>query len=291
MKRPLARPGSAIRKPLPGLGGRSLPGKARPLDEDDPFAAKPKYRVKSGGAFSKIEEEKRKQELNAAKPWNVIVPIGGSLTVYILDKDEPFACYEHGNYGGTKSSRGRDLPCIQDGNEPCPICASDGRLGSYVMYLTAVIPVETYEKKDGTRVTRHYQKKLLPIKIKMAAQWKRIYEQYGSFRGLVLKLHRDGKLDPISGNQVTVVKKLTEAEMRKYAAANDVRDKEAKDYIIKSKIDTAFDYTQIFKVPTAKQLAVMAGLGTGTAGLRGGLGEEDDTDGAGADIGSEWGES
>lgn len=218
----------------------------------DDFGTKPKYRVKKGGAFDRVESEKKKQELSANKPWPVIVPVGGSLTAYLLDEGEPFATYEH-VVGASRNSRGRDVPCIQDGNEPCPICQSEGKLGAYVMYLTAVLPVEKYTKKDGTEVVRHYQKKLIKIKVKMAGQWQRIYEEYGSYRGLVVKLHRDTKLDAISGNQVSVVRKLSEAKIKQYAKASDIKDKDAREFILKSKIDEVFDYEKIFPRPTAKQ--------------------------------------
>ena len=117
---------------------------------------------------------------------------------------------------------------------------------------------------------------------------RRIYEEHGTFRGLVLKLNRDNKLDPSSGNQVTVVRKLKESEIKAYAKAADVRDKEARDYIIKSKIDEVFDYDKLFPKVDAETLAKIAGVGTGTDGLRR-LGAEDSDDDVGSG-GSEWGE-
>ena len=265
-------------------------GKSRGGSDFEPEA---KHRVKKGGAFDRVKQEKKKQELNAAKPWNVIVGVGESLTVYLLDEGEPFACYQHLNYGGAKGRRGRDLPCIQDGPNACPVCAAEGKQGTYVMYLTAVIPKETYTKKGDTRpTTRLYQKKLIQIKIKMAEVWRRLYEEHGTFRGLVVKLHRDGKLDPISGNQVTFVKKLSEAKIRQYAKAADVSDKDARDYIKKSKIDEVFDYETIFPTPEPKALAQLAGIGSSTEGMRG-LGAEDDDmedDDADDGFGSDWGE-
>jgi len=265
-------------------------GIRRPLKAKNDFAAPPKHAVKKGGAFSKVAVEKKKAAVGQ-KPWNVIVPVGGKLTVYLLDEGEPFATYEHLNYGGTKTQRGRDLPCIQDGSEPCPICLQSGKEGTYVMYLTAIIPRETYTKKgDKSPTTRLYQKKLLQIKIKMANVWQRIYEEHGTFRGLVVELIRDGKLDPISGNEVRFVRKLPEAKIKQYATGFDVNDKDAKDYIIKAEVDKVFDYEKFFPSPDANTLSQMAGLGNVTAGMR--LGEED-SDGWGtgdAESSGAWGE-
>ncbi len=280
----------ALRKPIKPVApvrklGKPVPIKAKPSSA---FDAIPKHAVSKGGAFDRVKTEKKKAELNAAKPWNVIVPIGDSLTVYILDDGEPFATYQH-IIGGSRNQRGRDVPCIQDGPEPCPVCLSEGKQGFFVMYLTAVIPKEEYTKKgEQVPTVRHYQKKLLQIKLKMAETWRRIYEEHGTFRGLVLKLNRDNKLDPSSGNQVTVLRKLSEAQIKTYAKALEIKDKDARDYIIKSEIDKPFDYAKIFPAVNAETLAKIAGVGTGTGGLRT-LGSEDLEDDA-TEAGSEWGE-
>lgn len=278
VKRKIVRkPVRTVKKPV----GKTV---ARP-----PKANRPSnVATKPGGAFGRARTEKKLNDLRRSTPFNLSIPVGGEASVYILDKGEPFYRYEH-QVGASKTSRGRTFPCIQDGVEPCPLCASENRTGTYVMYLTCVVPIDKYVKQDGTKVVRRYQKKLFPIKVKMSAKYERIFKKYGSFRGLVLKLNRDGQMDPGTGNDVEVVRKLSEADIAKFAKGLGIKgiDAETKDYLIKSKIDEPFDYDKIFPRPTATELAAMAQV---PASEGGGLGSSDfdDSDDGFGDAG--WGE-
>lgn len=233
----------------------------------------PKKRAASkDGAFAQAKAEKKRVDMERNKPFGLSIPVGGEATVYLLDKTEPWYHYEH-NIGGGPGKRGRMVPCIKDSNEMCPVCAKENKEGTFVMYLTCVVPVDRYKKKDGTVVKRAYQKKLFPIKTKMSEVFKRLFEEHGTFRGLVLKLNRDGEFDPGTGNQVRVVKKLPERQIAAYAKAEGIKNlsSENRDYIVKAKIDEAFDYDQIFPKVNAAELAKMAHVSAGD----GSVGNED----------------
>lgn len=275
----------ALKKPIRKLG---LPKKpvARP---GKATLGKPtqKGKVKPGGAFDRVDSEKKRWEAEKNKPWEISVPIGGTLDVYILDEGEPHAGYQH-DIGGGPNQRAKSYPCLQDTGEPCPLCASEGKAGYYILHYTAVAPKETYEK-DGKTVTRRFQKKLFPIKIKMMEKYKREFiKQGGSMRGVKLRLIRDSKMDPKTGNDFEVLGKLTEAQMRKFANGDfQGADKETRDRIKRADLMKPFDYDKVFPVIDAKTLAQIAGKGTQYGGE--GLGSADfDEDDGSDDTG--WGE-
>lgn len=268
----LKRP-TLARKPAKPL---RKPGKAR-----DPFSGgSGKGKFKKGGSFDKLETEREKQELRRNQPFGVQVPVGGELTVYLLDRDEPWARYEH-VIGAGPNKRGDTFPCIQDGDEPCPLCQKEGKPGSYVMYLTAVVPKESYTKKGERKPTvRRYQKKLFKITTMMGEKYKRLYAKYGTFRGMVLELHRDGDKSPRTGNDVEFVKMLSESEIKKLAAADGIKgiDRETKQRIIKADLSEPFDYDEIMPRPTAKQLGALAHAPVGDGGSIGGADFDEDED-------------
>lgn len=291
VKKPASAGGGApVRKRIAGVSGKeaNVGGANRKPVVKAKGPGKP---VASGGAFGRAKQEKKLQELRRGTPYNVSCPVGGTLTVYIVDSGEPFYRYEH-QVGASKTQRGTTFPCIQDGTEPCPLCASEGKTGTYVMYLTCVVPVDKYTKSGETQATvRRYQKKLFPIKVKMAGKYERLFKKRGTFRGQVLKLIRDGKLDPAIGNDFEEIRVMSEAEIKKLAKGqgkDQARfDKETLDFLVKAKIDEPFNYAEIFPRPSAKELAMMAKVKD--AGGGGGLGDADFEDGDG--FGDEgWGE-
>jgi hypothetical protein len=156
------------------------------------------------------------------------------------------------------------------------------------MYLTCVVPIEQYKKADGEQVTRRFSKKLFPIKTKMAGKYQRLYEKHGNLRGAVLRVSRDNKMDPTTGNDVEFVKRLTEKQIQEYAKGMQIKDADQRDRVIKAKIAEAFDYDKVMPTPKAKELAAMVGMkGGGSAGAAD-FGE----DGEDGDFGAEdnWGE-
>jgi hypothetical protein len=278
----------ALKKPIRKLG---LPKKTVAKASARPTG---KGRVKAGGAFDRIEGEKKRWEAERNKPWEVSVPIGGTLDVYILDEGEPFYTYQH-DIGGGPNQRAKTYPCLQDTGEPCPLCQSEGKAGYFILYYTAVIPVEKYTKQDGTEVTRRFQKKLFPIKIKMMEKYKREFiRQGGSMRGVRLRLIRDSKMDPKTGNDFEVLGKLSEAQIKAYAngevknkEGKNILDKETRERVKRQDLLKPFDYNRTFPVVDAKTLSQMAGRGLKYGGE--GLGSADfDDDDDSDDTG--WGE-
>jgi hypothetical protein len=275
-----------LKKPVRKLGLPKKPTLTKP--GKIPARTTPKGKVKAGGAFDRVEGEKKRWEAEKSKPWEISVPIGGTLDVYILDEGEPHAGYQH-DIGGGPNQRAKSYPCLQDTGDPCPLCASEGKAGYYILHYTAVAPKETYEK-DGKEVTRRFQKKLFPIKIKMMEKYKREFiKQGGSMRGVRLRLIRDSKMDPKTGNDFEVLEpRLTEAQMRKFANGDfKGADKDTRERIKKADLMKAFDYDKVFPAIDGKTLAVIAGKGQSFGGE--GLGSADfDTDDSADDTG--WGE-
>lgn len=267
----LPRKPGGVRPPVRTL---RKPGKV-----PNPSGTGSKTRLKPGGAFDRVEQEKKRWEAEKNKPWEISVPQGGTLDVYILDAGEPFATYQH-DIGGGPNTRSKTYPCLQDTGEQCPLCLKEGKSGYYILYFTAVAPKETYKNKDGKMVTRRFQKKLFPIKIKMQEKYKREFlKQKGSFRGLKLRLIRDGQMDPKTGNDFEVLGRLSEAQIQKYAQAKiEGLDKDTRERIIRAKLGEPFDYDKTFPVIDAKTLAQMAGAGRtyGESGLGGADFDEED---------------
>lgn len=281
----IRKPGLALKKPLgvkkPLGGGKPLskPGKA------SGFGAVPKANVSKGGAFSRAATERTLWEEKRNQPYRVSIGVGKSLEVYFLDGGEPWTRYEH-TIGGGPKSRGTIVPCIKDSGENCPACGKEGKEGAFVMFLSAVIPVETYTNKNDETITRRFQKRLFPIKIKMSRKYERLYREHGTFRGMVVKIHRDGQMDAGTGNDVEFVRMMSESEIKKLAANPPIKDKEKRDAAIKSKLDEAFDYDKMMPRPDAKKLSAMVGsAGNASAGSSDFAEDDDDAEEA-----SGWGD-
>jgi hypothetical protein len=278
LKRPAAV--GAKRKIL----GTAKPAVKRPARATSDFGDEGEHQVSSTGAFAAARGERKKQELERLKPWNLSVPVGKTMEVYILDKGEPWKRYEH-SIGGGPNSRAKTYPCIKDTNEVCPICNKEGKEGAFVMYLTCVVPIDKYEKADGEVVTRRFQKKLFPIKTKMSAKYERLYQKHGNLRGAVLRVSRDQKMDAATGSDVEFVKRLSERVIADYAAAENFKG-ETKEQITKAKISEPFDYEKVMPAPKAKELAAMVGMRGGSSIGSTDFEDEDDTGGG---VEANWG--
>jgi hypothetical protein len=278
-----------LKKPARRILAKPAPKTAlrKPVRAANPSGGTAKGKIKQGGAFDRSAAERKRWEAETGKPFDVSVPIGGSLDVYILDRGEPFYRYEH-SVGGSATTRARIFPCLQDTGELCPVCAKEGKSGSYVLYLTAVVPKETYTKKgERTPTTRRFQKKLFPIKLKMQEKYKRLYLKHGSFRGLKLRLTRDGQMDAKTGNDVEVLGRLSEEQIRKFATGESIKglDKDTKERIKKANLQEPFDYEKVFPTVDAKTLSIMVGAGGGGGDSLGDADFEEDEEDDG------WGEA
>lgn len=287
LKRPRVIAGGGLKKPL------AKPGLSKPGKVSSPTSGPKKKSISKDGSFARMQQEKEAWENRAKEPWRLSIPIGGKIVGYFLDDDEPWSRYEH-KIGGGPNSRAKPFPCIKDTNEACPLCASEGKEGNHTLFLTIIVPVLKYKNKDGEQVTQRYAKRLVPIGMKMAGKYQRLYEKHGTFRGMKVTLIRDSKMDPGSGNDIEFEEMLSEATIKSLAkkgvaAVTEYAQKNRKD--IKD-LDTdflqPFDYDEVMPTPNAKDLAKMAKVG-----LRRGVGSEDlddESDFSGDDDGGGWGD-
>lgn len=280
LKKPmLAKPGLKSSTSLKKPGGLAKPGKVGEFG-----GSTAKHKVSKGGAFAQADKAQAKQDLKRATQYRGSVPIGESLEVYFLDRGEPYWQYEH-SLGGNANKAGEVYPCIKDTNENCPCCNVDPKgEGYFIMLLTAVIPKVTITKKSGETQTYHFQKKEWPIKVRMSKKYRRLYEAHGTFRGMVVKVTRDAKLDPSTGNDIEFVRMMSEKEIKQW----DAKFGKGKDPQKQSLIEP-LDFATIHKLPSAEQLADMIGASNNAAGSAD-FGKEDNDDDEFSSAGSGWGE-
>ena len=271
----LRRPGATPAKPTlkkPGLKTTLT----KPAKADAGFSGPKLGKARAGGTWDKAEQAKKDQEARANMPWKASIPVGAvGVQAYFLDRGEPFSDYEH-NIGGSKNKPGKTFPCIKDTNEPCPGCATDPKGdGYFVIRLSAVIPKITVIDKQGDKKTYHFQKKEWNVKTKMSGKYRRLWEKHGTFRGMVVSVSRDAKLDPATGNDVEFVRMLTEAEIKKFAANPEFKDK---------KLDEPFDFAKLYAKPSAADLKKRLGATGEAAGA-----SDFSDDGDFSDAAGEWG--
>jgi hypothetical protein len=286
LKKPLAKPALGKTKVL-----ARKPGKAGSDFDDEPKKAK----IKSGGAFDRANQEKEAQAAKKSEPWRLSVPVGGSVTGYFLDRGEPWSRYEH-KIGGGPGKRPTILPCIKDSGEACPVCDKENKEGNYTLFLTLVIPVLKYTRKNERgreeTVVQKYAKRLVPIGTRISGKYQRLYERHGTFRGMKVKIMRDGKMDAGSGSDIEFLEMLDEAQIKQLArkgvaAVTEYAEENRKDL---KDLDTdymnAFKYDEVMAQMDADDLAKAAKVsrnrGVGSADLN------DDGDFGGDDDG--WGD-
>lgn len=280
--KPLKRPQGLGLKPAGSVGLKPKP-KLKPKATIGSFGkVEVKAKVKPGGAFAKAQTEFTLYEEKRNAPWRKSIPVGGSSELYFLDRGEPWTRYEH-NIGGGPNSKGTIVPCIKDGPENCPACSKENKEGAFVMFLTSVTPKESWEdRKTGEKKTARWRKQLFPIKIKMTKKYQRLYEAHGTFRGMVVKVSRDNKMDAGTGNDVEFVRMMTEAEIQEIAKKiPNVKDVQQRKLITDSNITEAYDYAKIMPMPDAKKLSAMVGAafhggGAGSSDFE----EDEETSGA-----------
>lgn len=168
-----------------------------------PAKKKPKRSVFDTGR-QENESSQQKRDARMNKPFSFWLKEGESANVILLDDAEPealFATYMH-QWKGRSGKWDQEDVCIKD-EGVCPLCQKLEREGQFVMYLTC-LDSRPYTNKKG--VTIKYGRKLLPVKPTMIAKFERLYRKHGTFRGMMITLHRDGAKSTNIGDSVEFVK-------------------------------------------------------------------------------------
>jgi hypothetical protein len=265
--KPIRRP---IGTSLKAAGKPSLKPKPKTVAGTGFGQTNKKAKPKPGGAFAKADTEFQRYEERRNQPFRASVAVGESGEYYFLDRGEPWTRYEH-NIGGGPNSRGEIYACIKDSDENCPACAKENKEGAFVMFLTSVQPYNKYTPKKGKNagktIVSRWRKQLFPIKIKMAKKYQRLYEAHGTFRGMVVRVHRDNQMDAGTGSDVEFVRMMTEKEIQTIAKTlPKVTDAKMKADLLKANLAEPFDYDKTMPMPNAKKLAAMIGAARSTHG-------------------------
>jgi hypothetical protein len=175
-------------------------------------------------------------------PYRFRLKPGEEAELVILDSEELFFVSEH-----TIKHKGRweNVVCIADSGVTCPLCEHEGREGSYTLMLT-VLDRRPYTNKKGETVK--ISKKLLPVKGRNMAKFKRAFEQRFAkdFRGVVINCARSGEKEAGIGEDISFDKRIAEPVLAKY-----------KD------LAKPADYSNIFTVLSADEMSKTYGLGSG----------------------------
>lgn len=290
IKKPAAKASAPAAKAAPVLAkpGLKKTVAAPKITASDPLGiGGPKRQVQTPQGFqtgARINAEnarKAEQRRNLPYEFGMTVGEGGTdgVTIVITDKavaappgkpldpvkNSPFFCWMH-RWGFEEKNPQQEL-CIRDGTEGCPLCDRLGKEGSYEMMLTC-IDSRPYTPKNGPNKgkTVPIQRRLYVVKTSMQAEFQRIWEEYGGYRGLVLKCFRDSAKSPRGGSSVRVIKRLSEKELAGIAA-------KYKD----PKLIEPVDYLKAFPRPTHAEMVSRYG-GTTTI-----LGAADSADDVGSD--------
>ena len=211
-----------------------------------------------------VKERNDRYELMKARPFEFGMKVneGGINGVEIVFTDKakngspppnnsPFFCYMH-RWGFEAGQKPQNDLCIKDGPDACALCAKLGKEGAYEMMLTC-IDKRPFTPASGPNAGKRVlcSKKLYVVKSSIVAQFERLWMQYGTFRGMVVKCFRDNDKAARGGSTINFVKFLTEAELANL-------NKQYKDVAIPT------DYAKAFPRPSADEHRQRYG-GTGDA--------------------------
>jgi hypothetical protein len=196
-----------------------------------------------GGGFAKArrinQEQKTRFERMKDMPFRLRLKPGEETKVVLLDGKKPFFMYEH-HWQGKDGKWNMFDHCLKE-DPPCPLCQKLGKEGYYVMMLTGIDLRPFVSKKKKKKYP--WSRKLIPVKSSMIPKFERHFKKYGSFRGIVLTLVRDGEKESSIGGTIEFVKRLSENEL--VAKYGDAAKKS--------------DYTKLFPVPSAKEMRARYG--------------------------------
>lgn len=194
-------------------------------------------RGSSGFAKAQVKRQRQEEDYQRKKdtPFSFWLKPGASAEVIILDKGEPFFVSLHKVKGA--NNKWVDEVCIADTGQACPLCASTGKEGSYTMVLS-VLDRRPYTMRDGKTIK--VSKKMMLVKGRNLPKFQRIYEGKGkqNLRGIKLTTRRDGDKESAMGEDVEFGGRVSEEFLAKFAD-----------------IAKPADYTKIFEMPTAAELA------------------------------------
>jgi len=193
---------------------------------------------------------------------NIIILDDGSV------EECMFAFFEHDVRIDGKG--GNYAICIGE-QESCPLCAAPhiDKKAYHIAFLSVYDQRGWKSSKDGTEVPG--SRKLLPLKLKtfegITAILQAHYEEWGTIRGCCIKMRRNtadkmssniGEPAPIDG--ALMYEHWTDDDLLEYFGHEERKSQDGKVWAKANEDIEAFDYSEIFQVPTAQELGEMFGV-------------------------------
>lgn len=220
------------------------------------------YRGEEGLRRMREEEQnaaarREAAQMNASMPFRFFCPVGETRELVIVDYDirEAFFRFEH-NLKDKRSGKWNVFCACINENANCPVCSVAERPSYFAMYLT-VIDLTPYENKDGIEVP--WSKKLLVIKSAQQKKITRLAEREGTLRGMILRMTRDGEKDASIGNDIEFEGFMSEDDLLTYETVYEYEDSQGKKKEKEILGHEAFDYDELFPMPTEQQLRAIVG--------------------------------
>jgi hypothetical protein len=202
-------------------------------------------------AQERAAAQKEASAMNAGMPRRFFCGVGESRDLIIVDDRPDWFRWEH-NLKNNRTGR-YDIfcACINE-NAHCPVCKASERPSYLGMFLT-IIDLTPYTTQSGEEVT--WSKKLLVVKPQQQKKIMRLSEKYGTTRGLMLRMTRDGEKDAAIGNDIDDLGFVEEADLEQYV--NTYIDKKDVEHEVIGY--EAFDYDDLFPRPSEEQLRAIVG--------------------------------
>lgn len=220
------------------------------------------YRGEEGLRRAREEEQaalarREAAKMNSSMPFRFYCPVGESREVVVIDDNlqDVFFRFEHNLKNRRSGKWDIFCACIQE-NANCPVCREAERPPYFAMFLT-VIDLTPYENKDGVEVP--WSKKLLVVKTAQQKKITRLAERYGTLRGMVLQMTRDGEKDASIGNDIEYVEHMSEDDLLQYETEYEYEDSQGKKQVKQIIGHEPFDYDELFPMPTEQQLRAIVG--------------------------------
>lgn len=203
------------------------------------------------------------ETLQSNKKWQsprFYLKVDESAEIVILDDGKGFFIHEYEIYDPAKKRTSYETVRKDVDHDPLEqLVGVDPRFkdAAYIMYLSC-IDLRPFTGKNGEQ--RYYAKKLLPVKRAQMKKFKRWIEQYGTLRGLMLRMNRDDpkgakigdpELNPIDGKT-----HLTEEDMIENFGHAALMSQDGKSVLKEENADCyAFDYRTTLAPSPPEELA------------------------------------